>query len=181
MDVGVTIIFEQVAALVFGTISSVLFLAIGGPFFVVTIVVIVMMIKYSRKLLFVRRLARSRFNSFIKKLVIHRKDYMNFDRDEYIFQEYIEHNKKDIEADLNEEWVLEALGIILEIVFMLMLITTLAVSLTHFEIIHQGNEAFLELAISFLIGLSNGARFNLKIFRSMDKQLAGITSINKII
>lgn len=96
MDVGVTIIFEQVAALVFGTISSVLFLAIGAPFFLVTIAIIVLMIKYNRKLLFVRRLARSRFNSFIKKLVIHRKDYMNFSRDEYIFKEYIEHNKKDI-------------------------------------------------------------------------------------
>ena len=76
---------------------------------------------------------------------------------------------------------MESLGIILEIVFVLILIITIAVSLTHFEDIHNGNEAFLELAISFLIGLSNGARINLKIFRSMDKQLAGVTSINKII
>lgn len=76
---------------------------------------------------------------------------------------------------------MESLGIVLEIVFVLILIITMAVSLSHFDDIHNGNEAFLELAISFLIGLSNGARINLKIFRSMDKQLAGITSINKII
>jgi hypothetical protein len=96
MDIGVTIIFEQITALVFGSISSVLFLAVGGPFFVVTIVIIVLMVVYSRKLLFVRRLARSRFNSFIKKLVVHRKDFLNFNREEHIFREYIEHNKHDI-------------------------------------------------------------------------------------
>lgn len=82
--------------MIFGCISSVLFLAVGGPFFLVTIIIIVLMIVYSRKLLFVRRLARSRFNSFIKKLVLHRKDFLNFNREEHIFREYVEYNKKDI-------------------------------------------------------------------------------------
>ena len=57
----------------------------------------------------------------------------------------------------------------------------MSVSLVEFDALHTENAAFLELAISFLIGLSNGARINLKIFRSIDKQLIGITSINKII
>ena len=113
MDVGVTIIFEQLTAMIFGIISSVLFLAIGLPFFIITIVIIVVMVIYSRKLLFVRRLARSRYSSFVKKIISHRKSYMNFQRDEHFFKEFVKKNEKDIEADLNEEWLMEALGIIL--------------------------------------------------------------------
>lgn len=76
---------------------------------------------------------------------------------------------------------MESLAIVLEIVFILLLIVTMVVSLLKFEEIEKTNEAFLELAISFLIGMTNGGRTNLKIFQSMDFQLVGITSIFKII
>ena len=92
MDVGVTIIFEQLTAMIFGIISSLLFLAIGLPFFVITIVIIVVMVIYSRKLLFVRRLARSRYASFVKKIISHRKSYMNFQRNEHFFKEFVKKN-----------------------------------------------------------------------------------------
>ena len=42
-------------------------------------------------------------------------------------------NKVDIEADFNEEWLMESLGITLEIVFILLLTITIAVSLVKFE------------------------------------------------
>jgi hypothetical protein len=82
---------------------------------------------------------------------------------------------------LNEEWMMEALGIILEVVFILLLVVTMAVSLVKFHEIEVTNAAFIELAISFLIGMTNGGRTNLKIFQSLDFQLIGITSLFKTI
>ena len=89
MDVGITIIFEQLTALIFGVVSSVLFLAIGLPFFIITIIIIITMVVFNRKILFLRRINRSRYNSFIKKLIQHRKDFMNFGKDEVIFKEFV--------------------------------------------------------------------------------------------
>ena len=71
--------------MIFGIISSLLFLAVGIPFFIITTIIIVVMVKFDRKLIFIRRLARSRYNSFIKKLILHRQDYLTFGKDQHIF------------------------------------------------------------------------------------------------
>lgn len=54
------------------------------------------------------------------------------------------------------------------------------VSLLNFDDISTTNAAFIELSISFLIGLTNGGRVNLKIFQYLDFQLVGITSLYKV-
>ena len=63
----------------------------------------------------------------------------------------------------------------------MLLIITMVVSLVKFEEIQRTNPAFIQLSISFLIGLTNGGRINLKIFQLMDGQLVGITSMFKLI
>ncbi len=84
LDVGMTIIFEQLTALIFGAVSSTLFLAIGIPFFIITLIIILIMITYNRKILTIRRQARSKFNSFIKKLIINRKIYIRLNKIRYV-------------------------------------------------------------------------------------------------
>ncbi len=76
---------------------------------------------------------------------------------------------------MNEEWIM------LEVVYILLLVVTMAVSLVKFHEIEVTNAAFIELAISFLIAITNGGRTNLKIFQSLDFQLIGITSLFKTI
>jgi hypothetical protein len=49
-----------------------------------------------------RRNARSKFNSFIKKLIIHRKTYVHMKKTKYITEQFTRNNKIDIIADLNE-------------------------------------------------------------------------------
>ncbi len=60
-----------------------------------------------------RRDARSKFNSFIKKLILHRKIYVHMKKTKYITADFIKNNKIDIIADLNEEWMMESLGMIM--------------------------------------------------------------------
>lgn len=84
LDVGITIIFEQLTALIFGAVSSALFLAIGIPFLIVTFIIIGVMVFFNRSIIYVRREARSKFNSFIKKFIVHRKAYKAYQKDDYI-------------------------------------------------------------------------------------------------
>ena len=55
LDVGITIIFEQLTALIFGAVSSALFLSIGIPFFIITLAIIIVMVNFNRGIIYLRR------------------------------------------------------------------------------------------------------------------------------
>ena len=87
IDLGFTIIFEQMAAVLFGIISSVLFLSIGLPFLAFILVGLYLMARIDR-LLFVNRLPHLKdLNAFYFKLLYHRVDFMGFKKEEELFTE----------------------------------------------------------------------------------------------
>lgn len=79
-----TLIYEHLAAIIFGAVSSTLFLVIGIPFLIITFIIIIIMVVYNRKILAIRRRARSKFNSFLKKLIIYRNTYIKLNKINYI-------------------------------------------------------------------------------------------------
>jgi hypothetical protein len=99
---------------------------------------------------------------------------------DYFFNKFTEYNSREIIYDLNEDWILEALSIVFEFIIIIMLTAVLIVSLNWFHEIHRENEAFLEMSISFLIGLLNGGRLDLKVFKAIDRQVIGISCLYKM-
>jgi hypothetical protein len=50
LDIGFTIVYEHLDVIIFASISSLLFLGVGIPFLIINIIIVVMMVKYSRLL-----------------------------------------------------------------------------------------------------------------------------------
>ncbi len=69
IDIAFTIIFEHLDVIIFASVSSLLFLAIGLPFLVINLVIVFLMVHYSRQILDRNRQNRSKINEFIKKLI----------------------------------------------------------------------------------------------------------------
>jgi ABC-type bacteriocin/lantibiotic exporter with double-glycine peptidase domain len=78
---------------VFASISSLYFLAIGISFFFINILIIALMIRYSRKLFNFKRKYRSKSNSFIKKIINHRNQINAMKKNDFIFKEFVKLNK----------------------------------------------------------------------------------------
>lgn len=175
VDLGLTILFEQLTAVLFGVISSALFLVIGLPFLLIIFVSLYLMGRIDR-LLFMNRLSHiTRLNAFYFKLLYHRVDFMGFKKEEELFKDYKKLLKNEVIHESNKEWLIEALGIMLEIVFLVMLVITIVVSLVRFDLLR--GDAFIELSISFLIGMSNTSRIQLKMMSIMSTNIIGISNI----
>ena len=69
IDIAFTIIFEHLDVIIFASVSSLLFLAVGLPFLVINLVIVFLLVHYSRQIFDGNRQNRSKINEFIKKLI----------------------------------------------------------------------------------------------------------------
>ncbi len=88
IDLGITILFEQITAVLFGSISSALFLVIGIPFLILIFIGLYLMARIN-KMLFIARISHiTNLNSFFFKLLNNKKDFAGFKVDDALFKQF---------------------------------------------------------------------------------------------